>query len=88
MARVRRESTEALERLNETLEAQVEERTRERDRIWKFSRDMLGVADESGVWLSINPAWSSTLGWSDAELLGKTSEWMEHPDDRAVLQRK
>lgn len=88
MARVRRESTEALERLNETLEAQVEERTRERDRIWKFSRDMLGVANASGVWLSINPSWSSTLGWSEAELLGKTSEWMEHPDDRTKTREE
>ena len=31
--------------LNETLEAQVEARTRERDRIWNVSQDMLVVAD-------------------------------------------
>jgi C4-dicarboxylate-specific signal transduction histidine kinase len=30
----------------------------------------------------LNPAWTSTLGWSEADLVGKTSEWLLHPDDR------
>lgn len=68
--------------LNETLEARVEERTRERDQIWKLSRDPFLVADMQGRWLSISPAWTAILGWSEHELLGRTSEWMEHPDDR------
>ena len=69
--------------LNETLEAQVEARTRERDRIWNVSQDLLVVADASGVWLNVNPAATAMLGWSRAELLGRTSEWIEHPDDIA-----
>jgi hypothetical protein len=39
------------------------------------------VADHNGVWRSINPAWTRTLGWSAAELLNRTSEWLVHPDD-------
>ncbi|TNC75037.1 response regulator [Rubellimicrobium roseum] len=78
-----RASEERLRELNETLEAQVAARTEERDRIWQVSRDMLGVADENGVWSSINPAWSHTLGWEANQILGRTSEWLEHPDDRA-----
>ena len=70
-----------LRRLNETLEAQVEARTRERDRIWNVSQDLLVVADVEGIWMTVNPAWTQTLGWSEAELLGKTSTWLEHPDD-------
>ena len=44
-------------------------RTRERDRIWNVSQDLLLVADQSGAWLSVNPAWQRTLGWSEGELL-------------------
>jgi PAS domain S-box-containing protein len=69
--------------LNETLEAQVEARTLERDRIWNASQDMLVVGNRQGVWLNVNPAATAMLGWSEAELLGRTSEWIEHPDDIA-----
>ena len=72
----------ALRALNENLAAQVAERTKERDRIWQVSQDMLGVADADGVWVSINPAWHRILGWEPDEILGKTSEWLEHPEDR------
>jgi PAS domain S-box-containing protein len=78
----RRRLEERLRDLNESLEKQVEARTRERDRIWQVSRDMLGVADENGAWLSVNPAWTTILGWRPGEVVGRTSEWLEHPDDR------
>ena len=70
-----------LRNVNETLEAQVEARTLERDRIWNVSRDMLVVCDHHGVWNNVNPAARSILGWTEAELIGRTSEWLEHPDD-------
>jgi PAS domain S-box-containing protein len=70
-------------RINETLEAQVAERTQERDGIWNASQDLLGVADMNGIWLSVSPAWTELLGWRREEIVGRTSEWMEHPDDRA-----
>ena len=69
--------------LNETLEAQVEARTLERDRIWTVSQDMLVVADGQGVWQNVNPAATAILGWSEAELIGRGSTWLEHPDDIA-----
>jgi PAS domain S-box-containing protein len=76
-------TTEAqLAALNATLAERVREKTRERDRIWNVSQDLLLVADIDGTWRSINPAWTATLGWSEAELLHKTSQWLEHPDDR------
>ncbi len=70
-----------LRALNASLQAQVERRTGERDRIWRVSRDMLGVADADGVWLSVNPAWTEILGWSEAEIVGRTTSWLQHPDD-------
>ncbi len=69
--------------LNETLEQRVRDKTRERDRIWSVSQDLLMVADYDGVWRTVNPAWTRTLGWSEAELLNKTSRWLEHPEDQA-----
>jgi len=75
-----------LAELNATLEQRVEEKTRERDRIWNVSQDLLVVADRNGVWRTVNPAWTKTLGWSEAELLNRTSEWLQHPDDSGRTQ--
>ncbi|HVI28164.1 PAS domain-containing protein [Hansschlegelia sp.] len=77
---------QAEQKLNRTLEARVAERTRERDRIWRLSRDPFLVADRDGRWLSVSPAWTELLGWTPQELLGRTSEWMEHPDDRPTMR--
>jgi len=85
------ESVEALRELNETLEQRVEAETRERLHIWNVSQDLLVIADLEGKYLSVNPAWTATLGWSEADLLGKTSRWLLHPDDvektRAEISR-
>lgn len=82
---------EELARTNSSLERKVEARTRERDHLWNVSQDLMLIADEAGVWLSVNPAWTATLGWLEAELVGQSSEWLEHPDDgvrtRAELAR-
>src|SRR6201996_2756998 len=54
----------------------------ERDRLWEVAQDPFLVADHSGRWLNASPAWTRILGWSEQELVGRPSEWMEHPDDR------
>lgn len=73
---------------NLALEDVVAQRTRERDRVWSVSQDLLVVADINGVWRQVNPAWTATLGWTNNELIGKTSEWLEHPDDREKTRRE
>jgi PAS domain S-box-containing protein len=75
-----RKLADQLAELNATLAQRVEEKTRERDRIWNVSQDLLVVANRNGVWQTVNPAWTRTMGWSEAELLNRTSEWLEHPD--------
>jgi PAS domain S-box-containing protein len=79
-------SREALRSLNENLAQRVQAQAQERDRIWNLSGDLLSVADTSGMLLSVNPAWSATLGWSADDLVGKHSEWLVHPDDRERSQ--
>ncbi len=81
-----RKLADQLAELNATLAQRVEEKTRERDRIWNVSQDLLVVTDRNGVWQTVNPAWTRTLGWSEAELLNRTSEWLEHPDDNGLTQ--
>lgn len=84
-------SGKALRELNETLEQRVEAETRERLQIWTVSQDLLVVASLDGTYLSVNPAWTAILGWSTSDLIGKTSQWLLHPDDqektRALINR-
>ena len=77
------EAEKALRILNETLEQRVEIEVQERARIWNVSQDLLVVADMEGRSVAVNPAWRATLGWSEADLLNKTFEWLVHPDDIA-----
>src|SRR5262245_29400250 len=76
------EAEKALRELNETLEERVKAVTHERLQIWNVSQDLLLVTDLDGKYLSVNPVWTSVLGWSELELLGKNSQWLLHPDDR------
>ena len=80
----RRRAAEELERLNETLEQQVEERTRDRDRMWRLSTDVMLVADFQARIEAVNPAWLTLLGWSEAELVGADFLGFVHPDDVAA----
>jgi PAS domain S-box-containing protein len=80
--RVRNE--EMLRRLNDRLEAEVARRTRERERIWQISGDLFGVVGAAGELVSVNPAWTRLLGWSEGELLHMSLGDLCHPDD---LQR-
>lgn len=56
----------AMRELNETLEQRIEAQTRERFQIWNVSQDLLLVADRDGKDLSVNPAWTASLGWLEA----------------------
>ena len=69
--------------LNTRLEAEVDTRTRERDRIWNVSEDLLGVGNFEGYFVNINPAWSKTLGWSEDEIRARHVSELRHPDDAA-----
>jgi PAS domain S-box-containing protein len=76
------EAENALRELNASLEQRVEAETQERLRVWNVSQDLLLVADGEGRFLNVNPAWTAALGWGEADLVGKTLEWLLHPDDR------
>jgi len=78
----RKRAEAALRELNETLEQRVKEETQERIQIWNVCQDLLVITDLEGKFLKVNPAGTATLGWHESELLGNSSQWMIHPDDR------
>ena len=78
----RKRAGAALRELNETLEQRINEETQERIQIWNVCQDLLVITDLEGKFLKVNPAWTATLGWHESELLGNSSQWMIHPDDR------
>ncbi|MCI9882657.1 MULTISPECIES: hybrid sensor histidine kinase/response regulator [Methylobacterium] len=65
------------------LARQVAARTAERDRIWQATSDMLCVANLDGYFVSLNPAWPSKLGWTDAEMKARPFLDFVHADDVA-----
>ncbi len=77
----RKEADIALKQLAGDLETRVQERTRERDRIWRNSPDLLTVIDGYGVLHAVNPAWEALLGYRLGELAGTRLADLAHPDD-------
>ncbi|MEP6965952.1 MAG: PAS domain S-box protein, partial [Polaromonas sp.] len=71
-----------LAQLNATLEQRVEQRTRDRDRMWRLATDLIVVTGLDGVIKAVNPAWKKLLGWEEHELLDTMFSRLVHEDDR------
>ncbi len=71
----------ALRELNETLEARVTARTAERNRLWSMTNLLVAVAAFDSTIREVNPAWPVLLGWSEAELVGRSYAEFVYPDD-------
>jgi len=74
-------AAQELEAMNARLEERVVERTRERDRMWRLSTDLMIVIDSQGLVAAVNPAWKALLDWDEADLLGASFTALLHPDD-------
>lgn len=83
----RRRSKRQLQQFATSLEKQVAERTRDRDRLWRLSGDLMLVADGQGAIVRCNPAWTETLGWLPEELMGASLFDLIHPDDMVHTQQ-
>jgi PAS domain S-box-containing protein len=77
----RRRAEHELRLLAKDLERQVVQRTYERDRVWTLSSDILVVADTETRLLSVNPAWTAILGWSERDTIGRSYLDFVHPED-------
>ncbi|WP_170116485.1 PAS domain S-box protein [Devosia submarina] len=77
------QSRAALELANRELEANVQARTRDHDRLWRISQELMLVADLEGRITSVNPSASRLLGWKEEEMVGQLLLDFIHPDDLA-----
>jgi PAS domain S-box-containing protein len=71
---------------NFRLEERVEESTRDRERMWRLSTDLMLVTGLDGTILATNPAWQLVLDWTDADLQGISVVDLVHPDSQASAQ--
>ncbi|MEJ8815756.1 PAS domain-containing protein [Variovorax ureilyticus] len=67
------------------LEQRVQERTRDRNRLWQLSTDLLVVTSLEGRVIAVNPAWQATLGWNESELVGSSILERVAPPDTTAL---
>ena len=67
--------------LNDDIERSIVERADDRSLVWRLSPDLLGVLRADGHFEATNPAWQTTLGWSEAELISMSIFEMLHPED-------
>lgn len=56
----------------------------ERDRLWRNTQDLQVIIDSEGRFLDVNPAFTNILGWTIAELVGKTVFDLIIPDEGAT----
>jgi PAS domain S-box-containing protein len=57
------------------------ESTRDRNRLWALSREMLVVCDFDGIITAANPSWTRILGWREDELIGHNLIEFLHPEE-------
>ena len=57
------------------------ETTRDRDRLWRLSRDFMLVCDMAGTITAVNPAATRMLGWQSADMIGRSITGFIHPGD-------
>ena len=57
----------------------------DRDRLLELSVDMVATAGADGRFVFVNPAWTTTLGWSAEELTSRPFLDFVVPEDRESL---
>ena len=66
--------------------AVLAERTRERDRVWRNSRDLLVIIGANGIFRAVNPAWTAALGYNPGEVVGRSFLDFIWPEDAGLTQ--
>jgi PAS domain S-box-containing protein len=64
---------------------------RERERLWSATNDLMGTASFDGYMVSVNPAWTRMLGFSESELTSRPYMEFIAPEDHerciAIVRR-
>jgi PAS domain S-box-containing protein len=65
---------------------ELKEARAELDRFFSIALDLLCIADVDGSFKRVNPAWTTVLGWTAAELTSNPYLELVHPDDRPATE--
>ena len=71
----------AAREVNQAMYSEALTAAREGERFFNYSPDLFHLATFRGRYLKVNPAYTRTLGWSEAELLATPIKTLIHPDD-------
>jgi len=82
---LRRVEEERLQRELQETHVRLEGETR-RNQFFRLSIELLAIADYAGKFCHTNPTWQSTLGYSDAELSGRSFLDLVHPEDQPATR--
>jgi PAS domain S-box-containing protein len=84
-----REKEDALHHLSERLAHEAAAHTADRDRVWRISHDVMAAASlATGRFMTVNPAFTDTFGWSAHEATSVPFMDLVYPDDRADVARR
>ncbi len=83
-----KEKEDALRHLNARLAQEAATHAADRDRLWRLSQDVMAAASlTTGRFLSVNPAFSDTFGWSASEATSVPFLELTYPEDRETVAR-
>jgi PAS domain S-box-containing protein len=82
----RARAEDELRRLNASLESEVAKRSEELNRTWRLAPVVMVVGGPDGTLLQANAAWTATLGWSEAETIGRDVMEFVAPEGREAGQ--
>ena len=71
--------------VNEVLQGEVLDRTRERDDLWNLSVDLLVKSTYDGKLLNVSPSWTRMLGHDEEHLLATGYRTLSDPDHAATV---
>lgn len=80
------ESLQQWRTLANTFEQQVQLRTRDRNRFWQLSADVMLKLQHDLTITAVNPAWSQVLGWKESEVLDTPLINLVHFDDVHAIE--
>ncbi|MGE7368791.1 PAS domain-containing protein [Neorhizobium sp. NPDC001467] len=81
-----RRTQEELRSANQALSEIARESVRERDRVWKNSRDIFVVIGADGVFRDVSPSWMEILGHAPDEVIGHNVLEFIWPEDQQNIR--